>query len=113
MIIKGVMVTLINEADVLRAIAGGLRAQRIQLGWRQADLAVRSGVPLRTLRKFETTGLIGTGAFAQLLVSLGLADKFLEFLKPAPPAPRSLDEFLTSGAPLRTRQRVRRVLPRK
>ncbi len=107
------MVTLTNGADVLRAIADGLRAQRFQLGWRQADLADRSGVPLRTLRKFETTGLIGTGAFAQLLVSLGLADKFLEFLKPSSPAPRSLDEFLTSGAPQRPRQRVRKASPRK
>ena len=107
------MVTLTNEVDLLRAIAGGLRARRIQLGWRQADLAERSGVPLRTLRKFETTGLIGTGAFAQLLVSLGLADKFLELLKPVPPAPRSLDEFLSAGAPQRPRQRVRRALPKQ
>lgn len=107
------MVTLVNGADVLRAIADGLRAQRIQLGWRQADLAERSGVPLRTLRKFETTGLIGTGAFAQLLVSLGLADKLMESLKPAPAAPRSLDDFLALGAPQRRRQRVRRVSLRK
>lgn len=101
------MVTLTNEADMLRAMAGGVREQRIRLGWRQADLAARSGVPLRTLRKFETTGLVGTGALARLFVSLGLADKCLEFFKPTPAAPKSLDEFLASSGPSRPRRRVR------
>ena len=99
--------TLINEVDVLVALAAGIRGERIRLGWRQADLAERSGVPLRTLRKFETTGLIGTAALARLLVSLGMADRFLEWCKPPPPAPKSIDEFLASSAPPRVRQRVR------
>jgi transcriptional regulator with XRE-family HTH domain len=101
------MVTLTNESDVLAALAAGIRGERIRLGWRQADLAERSGVPLRTLRKFETTGQIGTAALARLLVSLGMTDRFLEGCKPPPPAPKSMDEFLASSVPPRMRQRVR------
>jgi transcriptional regulator with XRE-family HTH domain len=101
------MVTLTNETDVLSALAAGIRGERIRLGWRQADLAERSGVPLRTLRKFETTGQIGTAALARLLVSLGMADRFLEGCKPPPPAPKSMEEFLASSIPPSVRKRVR------
>lgn len=101
------MVTLKNESDVLAALAAGIRGERIRLGWRQADLAERSGLPLRTLRKFETTGQIGTAALARLLVSLGMTDRFLEGCKPPPPAPKSMDEFLAASIPPRIRQRVR------
>lgn len=104
---KGIMVTLTNESDVLAALAAGIRGERIRLGWRQADLAERSGVPLRTLRKFETTGQVGTAALSRLLVSLGMADRFLVGCKAPPPAPKSMEEFLASSLPPSVRKRVR------
>lgn len=102
------MISLTNESDILKSLAEGLRGQRISAGWRQIDLATGSGVPLPTLRKFETTGLIGTAALARLLVSLGMADKFQEAIKPAPHSPQSLDEFIKTAEAPRARQRVRR-----
>ena len=57
------------------------------------------------------TGLVGTASLARLLVSLGLADRFVEWCKPPPPAPQTMDEFLAASVPPRVRQRVRRKLP--
>jgi transcriptional regulator with XRE-family HTH domain len=104
------MISLTNELDVLRSLAEGVRAQRIDAGWRQIDLAARSGVPLPTLRKFETTGLIGTAALARLLVSLGAADKFQDAVKPVAREPQSLDEFIKTATAPRVRQRVRQSI---
>lgn len=61
-----------------------------------------------TLRRFERTGQIGFHGLAKLLVILGLADVFLVALKPPAPAPRSIEDFLTSGSvPKRQRARLR------
>jgi len=101
------MISLINEAEVLGEAAASLRAHRQALGWRQADLASRSGVAIATLRRFERTGQIGLSGFAKLLVTLGLADGLLEALKPSSAAPQSIEAFLAAGQPMKTRTRVR------
>lgn len=74
-----------------------LRAHRLALGWRQQDLAQKSGVGIATLRRFELTGRIGLPALAKLLVTLGLTDKLLDALKPAAARPRNISEFLSEG----------------
>jgi transcriptional regulator with XRE-family HTH domain len=91
------MLSLNTEADVVRGTRESLRAHRLALSWRQDDLAQKSGVGIATLRRFERTGRIGLPALAKLLVTLGLADKFLEALKPLPPRPSSISEFLAEG----------------
>ncbi len=67
------------------------------MGWRQVDLAQKSGVAIATLRRFERTGKVGFPALAKLLVSLGLADRFLAALKPPAEAPASIAAFLAEG----------------
>lgn len=100
------MISLKTESDVLAEARRQIREVRQSLGWRQADLAQRSGVPLPTLRRFEQTGSIGFPAFLKLIVSLGLADRFLDGLRPAlKSAPIDLRQFL---APAERRQRIRR-----
>jgi len=101
------MISLKNESDVLGETAASLRAHRQALGWRQTDLASRSGVAIATLRRFERTGLIGFSGLAKLLVTLGLADGLLDALKPSPAATQSIEAFLAAGQPLKTRTRVR------
>jgi transcriptional regulator with XRE-family HTH domain len=102
------MLSLKLEADVLREVADTIRAQRMALRLRQEDLAVRSGVSIATLRRFERTGQIGFLGFAKLLVSLGLADSFLAQLKRPEARPKSIEAFLSSAAPGRSQpQRVR------
>jgi transcriptional regulator with XRE-family HTH domain len=101
------MLSLKSEVDVLRETADAVRTQRRALGWRQTDLASRSGVAIATLRRFERTGQIGFQGLAKLLVSLGLADALLNALKPSAPAPHDIDSFLAAGLPAKPRQRVR------
>lgn len=101
------MLSLKTEADVLREVADSLRAQRMALAWRQEDLAIRSGVSIATLRRFERTGQIGFLGLAKLLVTLGLADSLLAGLKRPEPAPTSMDAFLAPAKTRRPRQRVR------
>lgn len=101
------MLSLKNEADILREVRELIRAHRMALSWRQDDLAQRSGVGIATLRRFENTGRIGFSGLAKLLVALGLADKFIEGLQQPKPAPKSIDEFLAS-VPTRARQRAPR-----
>lgn len=91
------MLSLKSESDILEEVAGTLRAHRSALGWRQVDLAQKSGVAIATLRRFERTGKVGFHALAKLLVSLGLADRFLAALKPPAGTPKSIAAFLSEG----------------
>ena len=103
------VLSLKTESDVLKEVAASLRAHRLALCWRQADVAQRSGVAVATLRRFERNGQIGFLGLARILVTLGLADDFLAALKP--PATgrfKSIQEFITSGRPTPPRQRAPR-----
>jgi transcriptional regulator with XRE-family HTH domain len=104
------MLSLKSESDVLREVADSLRAHRLALGWRQEDLARRSGLAIDTLRRFERSGRIGFPGLAKLLVTLGLADNFLAAFKTTPSTtPKSIEDFLTEGQAAKTRQRARRA----
>ncbi len=99
------MLSLKTEHETIRELRENLRRHRLALGWRQADLARRSGVGIVTLRRFERTGRVGLPVLIKLLVTLGLSDRFLAALPKAAPAPRDIDEFLK---PKRVRQRAPR-----
>jgi len=101
------MLTLKNEADIGREARAWVRANRMALSWRQADLAKRSGVGVATIRRFESTGRIGFVGFAKLLATLGLAERFLGALKQPTASPKDIDEFL-AGSPSPVRQRAPR-----
>ena len=103
------MLSLKTEADMLREVADSLRAHRLALGWRQADLTERSGVPIATLRRFERSGQIGFHALAKLAVTLGLVDSFLAALKRPAIAPKNITAFLAEGKKAKPRQRARVV----
>ena len=101
------MLSLKTESDVLHEVADSLRAHRLALGWRQEDLAEKSGVAIATLRRFEQSGQIGFLGLAKLLVSLGRADDFLTALKPPAANPRSIAAFMAEGSKERVRHRAR------
>ena|SRR5476651_2209692 len=100
------MLSLKTEADVLREIADSVRSHRLGLGWRQDDLAQRSGVGIATLRRFERSGRIGFHGLAKLLVTLGLADNFLTALKRPVAAPKNIAAFLTANQAAKPRRRA-------
>ena len=102
------MLSLKIETDIAEAAnaAGAAPA----LGWRQTDLAERSGVAIATLRRFERTGRIGFEGLARMLVTLGLADSFLNALKPPAAGPTSIEAFLDAAPSRQPRQRARRAV---
>jgi transcriptional regulator with XRE-family HTH domain len=103
------MLSLKLESDVLREVADSLRAHRLALGWRQEDLAERSGLSIDTLRRFERSGRIGFLGLAKLLVTLGLADTFLAAFKAPAIAPKSIEAFRAEGHGGKSRQRARKA----
>jgi transcriptional regulator with XRE-family HTH domain len=95
--------------ELLKDLAGALRARRIAQGWSQREAAERSGVPYRTWRRLEAGGEGSTRHLVQAAIALR-CEETLALLFPAPAA-ASLDDLLArqaaEAAPKR-RQRVSR-----
>src|ERR1043166_2148356 len=97
------MLSLNTEADLLRTVANSVHQHRIAQGFRQIDLAQRSGVAIATLRRFERSGQIGFLGLAELLTTLGLTDAFLSSLQRTPETPASARDFVNASARRRKR----------
>ena len=69
-------------------------------GLRQSDVASAAGVPLSTLKRFESTGEAGFGAVVRIAIALSAERPFSELF--AVPDTRSLDDILRAD-----RKRVR------
>jgi transcriptional regulator with XRE-family HTH domain len=61
-------------------------------GLRQTDLAAAAGVPLSTLKRFESRGEAGFGAVVRVAMALGAERAFAELFPP--PDTRTLDDVL-------------------
>jgi len=86
-----------NLSSALRALVVRGRKRR---GWTQKELAERSGVSLRTLRKFEQTGVISTDRLSRLIGYLGLETAVCQAIQPlVEPELPSVDEFLKKRKP--------------
>lgn len=100
-----------------QALGQALRDRRIAYGWSQAEIAERSGVPLRTWRRLEGQGQGSVRHLIQAAIALRCEDN-LALLFPLPAA-SSMDELLARAAatasprrPLRvSRARARRHRP--
>lgn len=91
------MVLLLSAAEGQKLIGQNIRKRRIQLDLSQESLALRSGVALSTLRKFEQKGTISLGSLVKLLFVVGGLEEVIEALKPARPAFNSIDEVLNEN----------------
>lgn len=70
----------------------------------QEGLANRSGVPLRSLRKFEQTGVISLESFLKLYMVLGGLEDIIKASAPKATDFSSIDDVLaTSNKPTRQR----------
>ncbi len=69
--------------DAITLMGSHIETARLRRGWRQQDLARRSGVSLNTIRNVES-GAPGTGiaAYAAALWALGLLDQLAEVAQP-------------------------------
>lgn len=98
------MMSLLSSAKSQKKLAENARAKRLQMDLTQEGLANRSGVPLRTLRKFEQEGAISLESFLKLYMVLGGLDDIIEASAPKKIAFSSIDEVLTTTN-TKTRQR--------
>ena len=71
-----------------------MRTKRLQQGLTQAGLALRAGVSLPTLRKFEQKGLISLESFLKLLMALGSLEEIAGALDANSETFNSIDEVL-------------------
>ncbi len=60
--------------DIRLEMAARLKKVRLSQNLTQKDLAEKSGIPLATLRKFETTGEVSLKALVNFAIALGKAD---------------------------------------
>ncbi|MDR5655243.1 helix-turn-helix domain-containing protein [Ruixingdingia sedimenti] len=92
--------------DLREAVRVAARNRRIALNITQADLAVRSGVPLGTLKRFERLGEVSLSSLLAIAEALDALEGF-HALFPMPEA-RTLDEVEHHAArPKRARSRAR------
>lgn len=84
----------INPSQAMTEISSQLKARRLAMDLTQDGLALRSGVPLATLRKFEQKGLISLQSLVRLLWIVGGLEEMVNALKPVKPDFKSIDEVL-------------------
>lgn len=93
-------ISFVLPEEMARLIGEKAKSKRLAMNLTRKTLSQRSGIPAPTLRRFESTGMIGFVALLQLADTLGCMDDFnlLFSVKPS----LTLDEFL---APQRKRGR--------
>ena len=98
------MISLISPAKAQQKIKENTRARRLQLGLTQEGLAVRSGVPLPTLRLFEQKGSISLKSFLMIQMVLGGLEDILNATQVPETHFSSIDEVLEAdNKPVRKR----------
>ena len=92
--------------DTLRAVGARARALRLARALSQAELAIRAGVGVATVLRFEKTGTASLASALRIATALQ-ADAAFDRLFEAPPY-ASLDEALARPAPASRRRAPRR-----
>ncbi len=88
------MMSLITVSKAQHKLTGYMRARRLGLELTQEGLAERSGVKLRTLRKFEQTGLVSLESFLKLAMALGCIKNFVNAAEPSETEFASINDVL-------------------
>lgn len=90
------MLSLLTVSRAQNKLAQTLRARRLDMELTQAGLATRSGVKLRSLRKFEQKGLVSLESFLKLAMALGCLEEFVNAAESAKTEFTSIDDVLTN-----------------
>jgi len=79
-------VLLKTPREVQRTLADRLKAARLAQGFKQSTLAVRAGVSLPSLRRFEQVAEISLKHLLRICHALGRLDELDALFKPPPAA---------------------------
>ena len=95
--------------EITLAIASSAKAKRLILNLTQASLAMRAGVSLAVLKKFERTGKISLDSLLRLAMVLGCLDNFTKlFPMPSTESFRTIDEIIRFDKKIKGRKRGRK-----
>ncbi|PCI68132.1 MAG: XRE family transcriptional regulator [Piscirickettsiaceae bacterium] len=86
--------SLITISKAQSKLAGYMRTRRLDTKLTQEGLAERSGVKLRTLRKFEQQSLISLESFLKLAMTLGCLEDLVNAAEPSETKFTSIDDVL-------------------
>lgn len=92
----------LSDDIVIAELGARLRGIRLERRWTQADLALASGLPKRTIERLETGTHTGLSALLRVLRAFGLLENLEALVPEAGPGPIALLE--RRGRP---RRRVR------
>ena len=98
------MVSLITVSKAQKILAEHTRARRLGMGLTQQGLAIRAGVSLATLRKFEQKHTISLESFLKLLLVLDSLEQVVQATAPTQTKFSSIDDVLEDN---------RKKIPRK
>ena len=97
--------SLKGPVEVARELAGRARELRLGRRWTQRTLALRAGVTLASLRRFETTGKASLDLVLKVAHALDRLEDFEGLLQP--PRARSIEELEEQAeGPRRQRGRI-------
>lgn len=88
------MLSLMTLAKAQKKLAEQSRQLRFSLQLTQEGLALRSGVPLATVRLFEQKGIISLEGFLKLQMVLGCLEPLVQSVQPQQTEYTSIDEVL-------------------
>ena len=79
--------------EAKKLLAKQAKETRLARGWTRETLSQQTGIPVPTIKRYETTGEISLRQFLKLVFILGDLDKLKEVFKPEEPFYTSLDEI--------------------
>ena len=96
---------MLTPHEVAIHIAKQAKDKRLVLNFSQQTLALRSGVSLSVLKKFEQTGQISLQSLLKIACALGAIEVFQDLFKPTSPEQfTSLDALMAHKTRKRGRQ---------
>ncbi len=92
--------------EAKKTLAKQAKETRLARGWKRETLSKHTGIPVPTIKRYETTGDISLKQFLKLVFILGDLNILKEVFKPEEPFYSSIDEMAkTAVKPKQKRQR--------
>lgn len=86
--------SLESPLEVQQKLAGFLHQTRKDAKLSRRELAIHSGVPASTIKRFELQGEISLAQFTLLWQALDQLDRLSQLCNPTPAVPTSIEEVL-------------------
>jgi len=96
--------SLLSVSKAQEKLAKHSQNRRLAIGLTQQGLANRSGVPVRTLRRFEQDGAISLEAFLKIHMVLETIEAIVDAVAPDKQTFTSIDDVLADEKPTKRKR---------